>query len=128
MNKMIRKIRLFFYLLPRTLSVFFSRSVTRHYPFHDPEIPERYRGRVNINENNCVGCSLCVLDCPASALELEKESKSQFRLLHYQDRCTYCGQCEDSCRFNAIFMDNHYIKPAFDRDDFFVVLVNRKEV
>jgi len=127
MKNFIQKIQSFFYLLPKTLSVFFSKAVTRPFPFDSADIPERYRGRVAIREDNCVGCSLCVLDCPASALELEKESKTNFRLLHYRDRCTYCGQCEVSCRFDAIYMQNKYIGPAYDREEYSVVLVDRKE-
>ena len=126
MKKIIKKIQSFFPLLTNIFSVFFSKPETKRYPFEKSHLPQRYRGRVAINAENCVGCSLCVLDCPASALELEKESKIKFRLLHYRDRCTYCGQCEQSCRFDAIYMDNAYIQPAYDRGDFFVILVDRK--
>ncbi len=125
MKTIIKKIRSFIPLLSNIFSVFFSKPETENYPFEKTHIPKRYRGRVNMREQNCVGCSLCVLDCPASALEMEKESKNRFRLLHYRDRCTYCGQCEQSCRFDAIFMDNEYIKPAENKQDFFVVLVDR---
>jgi formate hydrogenlyase subunit 6/NADH:ubiquinone oxidoreductase subunit I len=127
MKKIIQNIQSLFPLLSNIISVFFSKSETERYPFEKSHLPQRYRGRVAINEENCVGCSLCVLDCPASALELEKDSKTKFRLLHYRDRCTYCGQCEQSCRFDAMYMDNEYIKPAYNRDEFFVILVNRNE-
>jgi len=126
MKKIFNKIHSFFPLLPNIISAFFSRPETEKYPFEKTHIPKRYRGRVSIREENCVGCSLCVFDCPASALEMEKESKTQFRLLHYRDRCTYCGQCEQSCRFDAIYMDNDYIKPADNKQDFFVILVDRE--
>jgi len=127
MKTILEKIQSIFPLIPNIFSVFFSKPETEKYPFEKTHIPERYRGRVNIREENCVGCSLCVLDCPASALEIEKESKTKFRLMHYRDRCTYCGQCEQSCRFDAIYMDNKHILPAYDRDDFYIILVNRKD-
>lgn len=119
--------RSFFYLLPNILSVFFSKAETENYPIEKNHLPERFRGSVRINADNCVGCSLCVLDCPANALELEKDSKTQFRLKHFRDRCTYCGQCEQSCRFDAIYMHNAYIPPAMDKEVFSVILVDRKE-
>ena len=125
MKKIISKIQTIFPLLPNIFSAFFSRPETDNYPFEKTFIPERYRGRVSIREENCVGCSLCVLDCPAAALELKKESKQKFRLLHFRDRCTYCGQCEFSCRFNAIYLDNVYIQPSDNKEAFLTVLVDR---
>lgn len=125
MKKIINKLRSFFYLLPNILAVFFTRSETEDYPAQKPALPELFRGRVSIRADNCVGCSLCVLDCPAGALEIEKESKENFRLVHFRDRCTYCGQCEQSCRYDAIHMDNAYVPPSANKEDFFIILVDR---
>jgi NAD(P)H-quinone oxidoreductase subunit I/formate hydrogenlyase subunit 6 len=127
MKKILDKLQAIFPVLPNIFSAFFSKPETENYPFEKTHIPERYRGRVSIREENCVGCSLCVLDCPANALELEKESKNKFRLIHYRDRCTYCGQCEQSCRFDAIYMESEYIQPAYDRRDFLEILVDRND-
>jgi len=127
MENIFKKIQSFFYLLPNVLSTFFSKAVTEKYPVEKTSLTERYRGKVNIHAENCIGCRLCVLDCPAGALEMEKDSKTKFQLLHYPDRCTYCGQCEQSCRFDAIYMDNAYIPPAADKHLFFVILVDRKD-
>jgi ferredoxin len=54
----------------------------------------------------CVGCGLCVRDCPADALALERDAWRGFRLIHYGDRCAYCGQCVESCRQGAITLVN----------------------
>ncbi|MDO9546899.1 MAG: 4Fe-4S binding protein [Pelolinea sp.] len=83
-----------------------------------------YRGSIRIISENCVGCGLCVRDCPAQALALEKESKHSFRLIHYRDHCASCGQCEMSCKFNSIYLDNSYKEASADRKDFFKVLVD----
>jgi len=119
------KLRSFFYLLPNILRAFISKPETVNYPGITPDVADRFRGSVRIKAQNCVGCSLCVRDCPAQALEMEKESKNSFRLIHYRDRCTYCGQCELSCRFDAIFLDSEYDEPSSNRAHFIVTLVER---
>ncbi len=125
MKKFISQMRSFIYLLPDILLTFFSKPETTKYPKVSAQISSGFRGSVKIREENCIGCSLCVLDCPSSALELNKKSKDDFQLIHYRDKCTYCGQCQQSCNFNAIYLDNKYINPSRDRTQFRCVLVDR---
>ena len=107
------------------MEALFSKPETTAYPGVSPILPVSYRGSVRINAENCMGCGLCVRDCPAAALALEKDSKHSFRLIHYRDRCAYCGQCELSCKFNAIYLDNSYKEASAERKDFFEVLVDK---
>jgi formate hydrogenlyase subunit 6/NADH:ubiquinone oxidoreductase subunit I len=66
-------------------------------------LPEGFRGAIVMPDPEaCSGCGLCVRDCPAAALVLDKEDRETFRLVHYPGRCAYCGQCEDNCRRGAI--------------------------
>lgn len=125
MKDNIKKLRSFFYLLPNILSALFRSPETRDFPNKRSPFPSRYRGRVSIHAENCIGCSLCVRDCPSEALQMEKESKDKFKLVHFRDRCTYCGQCELSCRYDAIYMENDYPAPTDHKEDFFVILVDR---
>lgn len=62
----------------------------------------------------CSGCGLCVRDCPAQALELIKESRTKFQLVHYPARCAYCGQCEDNCRRGAISHTHALVESTSD--------------
>lgn len=127
MNKIILQIRSFFYLLPNIAEALFSKPETIAYPAVSHRPSANYRGSVSIITENCVGCGLCVLECPAAALLLEKVSKGCFRLDHYRDRCTSCGQCELSCKFDSIYLDNTYKEASADRKDFHEVLVNKSE-
>jgi len=127
MNNLLLKIRSFFYLLPNIIKALFSKPETIAYPAVSHRSSAGYRGSVRIIAENCVGCGLCVRDCPAAALVLEKNSKQSFRLIHYQDRCTYCSQCELSCKFDSIYLDNTYKAASADRKDFYEVLVNKTE-
>ncbi len=114
-------------LLTQLVRTFFNRAETVDYPFGPAEIPPGFRGRVVTREENCTGCSLCVRDCPANALELRRESRKVYQLVYYPDRCAYCGQCELSCNFNAIHLISTYVDATQDRDALRVVLVDRKE-
>ncbi len=48
------------------------------------------------------------MDCPANALVLftiDKASK-RFVLDYRVDRCTFCGQCTESCKQDALWMSH----------------------
>jgi len=123
------------YLLPELWRTLFTRPITVRYPFGPLELPPYFRGKVTIEPALCTGCGACVRDCPAFALELEHESdalskaeelalskaegskgREGFRLIHYHDRCAYCGQCQDVCRQGAIRLTSEYVPAAADRD------------
>jgi len=98
------------YLLPELWRTLLTRPITVRFPFAPLELPPYFRGKVTINPALCRGCGACVRDCPAFALELERKSREEFRLIHYHDRCAYCGQCEASCRFGAIVLVNEFVQ------------------
>ena len=114
------------HLLPESLRTFFAERVTALCRFEPLDLPDYYRGKVVIDETLCVGCGACVRDCPAFALELEKENKSKYRLVYYQDRCAYCGQCEDSCPKDAIRLVNEFSGAGEDREGMREVVVERE--
>ena len=107
---MIRALRSVAYLLPQIVNALRRGPQTVAYPFGPAEIPSGYRGLVRCHEERCRGCGLCVRDCPAFALELERgQTRGEFRLLYYPHRCAYCGQCEMSCTFGALYHDNSFV-------------------
>ena len=122
------------YLLPELWRTLFTRPITVRFPFGPLELPPYFRGKVTIEPTLCTGCGACVRDCPAFALELERKSDAlnkakvlalskaegskgheEFHLIHYHDRCAYCGQCQDVCRQGAIRLTSEYVPAAADR-------------
>jgi NADH-quinone oxidoreductase subunit I len=86
----------------------FRRPVTERYPFERSEAPERLRGQLTWKAENCTGCGLCAMDCPAQAIEvimIDKKAK-RFVIRYHVDRCTFCGQCVYSCRQGSLEMSN----------------------
>jgi len=115
----------FFYLLPELWRTLVKDRITVAYPLGPLELPAYFRGRVTVDPDLCIGCGLCVRDCPASALQLERDG-TKFRLVHYRDRCAYCGQCEESCRQGAIRLVADFAPAAPRRDALCDVLVEKE--
>jgi len=57
---------------------------------------------ITINEEKCIGCSLCVKDCPGSCLYLEN-GKAHVRKFG----CIQCGHCYAICPQGAIRMTEY---------------------
>jgi formate hydrogenlyase subunit 6/NADH:ubiquinone oxidoreductase subunit I len=109
------------------INAILKQPETVDYPFGDLDIPEGFRGELVIDSDLCTGCGLCVRDCPAEALELMKESRQVFQLIHYPARCAYCGQCEDSCHRGAISHTNQIVCPRIDPSGWSVILHDKIE-
>ncbi len=99
---------------------------TVKYPFGDLALPEGYRGKIEFDPDKCSGCGLCVRDCPADALQLNKKSREEYTLLYYPARCAYCGQCEDSCHHGAISHSNNLVGATTHKDDWVLVFKESK--
>ena len=58
---------------------------------------------ITINRSTCVGCSLCINDCPGSCLYLEDGSAHRYE----GGGCIECGHCYAICPTNSIRMTNY---------------------
>ncbi|HRZ15873.1 MAG TPA: 4Fe-4S binding protein, partial [Candidatus Omnitrophota bacterium] len=52
---------------------------------------------IQIIQDKCVGCSLCVKACPFAAITMTNK-KAVIDL----NKCTLCGACPPTCKFKAI--------------------------
>ena len=114
-------------LLPALVAALMKKPDTVSYPFTPLELPQGFRGAIVIDPEKCTGCGLCVRDCPANALELFRESRENFRLIHFPGRCAYCGQCQDACRHGAISNSNQIVGATIDPDSLTLVLKDSAE-
>jgi len=90
----------------------FKSKKTINYPFEKGNIRPRIRGepalrRYPNGEERCIACKLCEAICPAQAITIESEIKSDGsrKTTRYDIdmlKCIYCGLCEESCPVDAI--------------------------
>ncbi|MBK8025282.1 MAG: 4Fe-4S binding protein [Chloroflexi bacterium] len=111
------------------LSSLQHRPTTRLYPFVRRPVPIRLRGRLQWDPEKCTGCCLCVKDCPADAIEMitiDKANK-RFVMRYHADRCVYCSQCTQNCRFKCLSMSSEQWEHAARSKEAFTVYFGRQE-
>ena len=71
---------------------------------------------ININKSNCIGCGICIKDCPVRCI-LVVDEKADVN----NNRCMKCGHCIAICPTNAVSSDEYdmsdvveHKKEAFD--------------
>lgn len=90
----------------------FSPNITVIYPEEKTPQSPRFRGqhalrRYPNGEERCIACKLCEAVCPALAITIESELRSDGsrRTTRYDidlTKCIFCGFCEESCPVDSI--------------------------
>lgn len=82
----------------------FSKKKTRLFPI-TAERPafERSRGRIVLNSDTCILCSICARRCPADAITVDRKT-GKWELNAF--RCIICGECAAVCPKKSITMNN----------------------
>lgn len=78
-----------------------------------------FRGCQALNDEICVGCSLCARNCPEGAIKMVivKEPKlSKKRPQINLGRCSFCGFCIEACPTNALTMADNYELADYSRE------------
>jgi len=105
----------------------FKRPATEKYPFVRRAAPESLRGKLEWDPEKCTGCGLCAKDCPSNAVEVIviDRAKKQFVVRYHMDRCTFCAQCVQNCRFKCMGMSSEQWElAALGKEPFTVVYGN----
>ena len=105
-------------MFPYILEMLVKKPATIGYPFERVSMPEGYRGKLKFSVERCIGCKICVKECPAKAIEIEKTSETEKKFQAYVslDRCIYCGQCVDSCPKEALECTSDFELAGTQRD------------
>ena len=95
-----------------TFRYMFKPKVTLNYPYEKGPLSNRFRGehalrRYPNGEERCIACKLCEAICPAQAITIEVEPRSDGsrRTTRYDidmTKCIYCGYCQEACPVDAI--------------------------
>ncbi|MFH2138978.1 MAG: electron transfer flavoprotein subunit alpha [Candidatus Omnitrophota bacterium] len=79
---------------------------------------------IEVIQQKCVGCTLCIKSCPFGAIEMVNN------VAVIKDNCVICGACVDSCKFDAIILRKHeeVTAPEGDYSDVWVFAEQKKGV
>lgn len=102
---------------------FFNKPITEKYPQEKVELPEKFRGKIKFNEQNCVGCGMCIRVCSPGAItkSVENVSDGQKITMHFDlSSCTFCSMCADFCPRKTIELTEEYSMVTTDRKSLYV--------
>jgi Ni,Fe-hydrogenase III small subunit/NAD-dependent dihydropyrimidine dehydrogenase PreA subunit len=76
---------------------------TGKFPDVEPTLPERFRGRPEVDPSRCAdGCTACVDACPTGAVSVAGGLALDL------GRCLFCTECVDACPEGAITYTREY--------------------
>nr|YP_010952435.1 NADH dehydrogenase subunit 8 [Ancyromonas sigmoides]WMQ52539.1 NADH dehydrogenase subunit 8 [Ancyromonas sigmoides] len=111
------------------LRAFRYPKVTINYPFEKGPLGPRFRGehalrRYPTGEERCIACKLCEAACPAQAITIEADSRSDFsrRTTRYDidmTKCIFCGLCQEACPVDAIVEGPNFEYSVSTREELF---------
>ncbi len=99
----------------------FKRPATVNYPAESSGMPKGFRGKLKFNPSLCIGCKMCVRDCPTGAIEIRKTGEKQFEAQINLGKCIYCGQCVDSCVEKALEITGEFELAKLDPEKLKVI-------
>ncbi|MFA6321224.1 MAG: 4Fe-4S dicluster domain-containing protein [Candidatus Omnitrophota bacterium] len=103
-------------MLKQVLDSIFKKPATTKYPFAKAVMPDKFRGKIIFHPERCIGCKLCMKDCPAGAIEIRKVGEKKFECEIDLGKCIYCAQCVDSCLKKALEATKEFELAALERN------------
>ncbi len=84
-------------MIQSVLGSLFKKPATIRYPYEEFRMPANFRGRPGFASDRCIGCRMCIRDCPAQAITVTRIGDKRFECAIDLGRCVYCAQCADVC-------------------------------
>ena len=103
------------------LTSLFRKPATVLYPYVKVRMPDRFRGKIKFTASRCIGCKLCMRDCPTNCITITKVGNKQYQAEFDLDKCIYCAQCVDTCPKDALSATAEYELAQLQRDKLKVI-------
>ncbi len=102
-------------ILSQLLSSLFKRPATTRYPAKKAVMPEGFRGKLEFCQEKCIGCKLCMRDCPSKAIVIRKIGEKKFEAELDLAKCIYCAQCVETCPKKALAITDEFELAQLER-------------
>ena len=109
-------------IIKQLLYSFTKKPATVKYPAEGKEMPDGFRGKLKFHPEKCIGCKMCMRDCPSGAIEIRKVGEKEFEALINLGKCIYCAQCVDSCLKKALEVTPEYELAQLDDSKLKIIL------
>lgn len=84
----------------------------------ETDLPENFRGKIEINPIKCTGCKTCEKLCPTFDALVFKNTKNSKKLAAIDfSKCISCGNCAYNCYAGAINITKQYKLATNDKKD-----------
>jgi len=103
-------------MIETVLSSLFKKPFTINYPAEKFVMPKNFRGKLKFYPEKCIGCLICVKDCPAKAIKINNVGDKKFEAELDLGKCIYCAQCVDSCPKKALEATPEFELAQLDRN------------
>ena len=113
-------------MMKAVLGSIFKKPATTRYPFVKLLMPDKFRGKLKFYPERCIGCKMCMRDCPSNAINIKKVG-DKFECEIDLGKCIYCAQCVDSCPKKALESTKDFELASIDRNKLKVTLGGKPE-
>ena len=95
-----------------TLKNLFSKPATKNYPAEPIKYPERSRGHIEIDIEDCISCSMCARSCPTGAITVDRKELT-WAINRFD--CLACGYCVIKCPKKCLHLVPGYQTPEGEK-------------
>ncbi len=86
--------------------------------FKNFSAPESFRGKISLDEANCIACRTCETVCPSNAIKISPSENGGFVHKIWHNSCCFCGNCVYFCPTGAIFSTNNFDTARLQNEKF----------